>query len=222
MCAFLDIHTHTFPPEENSEERIFHAFHQQERQQLVGYEKVCSVGLHPWFLSPDDMEAQWHWLEAALRLPNVRMVGEVGLDALRGPDLSFQQFCFEKQLKWASAMGKPVVIHCVRAFEALKTCIRTTRPDVPLILHGFNRSKKMLSSLRQVEFYFSFGAALCKEGHPAADALRAIPGDRLFLETDDSGISIHIIYQKAAEILDLPLHELQKQIWENGIKIGII
>jgi TatD DNase family protein len=222
MYAFLDIHTHAFPMPENSGDHIFHAFHQQEREQFAGYTQGCSVGLHPWFLAPDDMESQWHWLEEALRLPNVRMVGEAGLDTLRGPSLGFQQFCFEKQLRCASAQSKPVVIHCVRAFEALKTCIRAAAPDIPLILHGFNRSEKMLPMLRDTGFYFSFGAALCREGHPATNALKAIPRDRLFLETDDSGVSIHTIYQKAAKILALPLDELRGQIWENSIKIGIV
>ena len=222
MHVFLDIHTHAFPMPGSSEDRIFHSFHQREQEQFAGYVHECSLGLHPWFLSPADMEAQWHWLEEALQMPNVRMVGEAGLDSLRGPDLAFQQFCFEKQLRLASSQGKPVVIHCVRAFEALKTCIKTAAPAVTLILHGFNRSEKILSILRYTAFYFSFGAALCREGHPAINTLKSIPRDRLFLETDDSGVSIHTIYQKAAKILALPLEELQGQIWENSIKIGII
>ncbi len=222
MPAFLDIHTHAFPISEGSADRVFHAFHQGERQALEGYAGECSAGLHPWFLSPDNMDAQWEWLEKALAFPNVKMLGEAGLDALRGPALGFQQICFEKQLRWASERGKPVIIHCVRAFEALKTCIRTATPQVPLILHGFNRSEKLLHMLLPMGFCFSFGAALCREGHPAARAIRAVPPERLFLETDDSGIAIKVIYEKAAEILALPLEVLQEQIWENSLKIGIV
>ena len=222
MPSYVDIHTHAFPVEGGSAHRIFRAFHQEEQQALAGYAGECSVGLHPWFLSPGNMQAQWSWLEAALDLPNVRMLGEAGLDLLRGPELEFQQFCFEKQLRWASEKGKPVVIHCVRAFEALKTCVKEAEPKVPLILHGFNRSEKVLASLLPMGYLFSFGAALCREGHPVSQTIRSVPRDRLFLETDDSGLAIEVIYEKAAEILALPLKELKEQVWENSIKIGIL
>lgn len=221
MVPYIDIHTHAWPQEDPAR-RIFRAFHQQEQAEFHAYTRECSVGLHPWFLEPEAMDAQWAWLEVALSHPRVRMLGEAGLDRLRGPELAFQEQCFDRQLKLAERLQKPVVIHCVRAFEELKRCVEQRRPAVPLILHGFNRNEKLLLSLLPFGFYVSFGAAILHPESVAASALQAAPLERLLLETDDSGIPIERIYAAAAGLRSLSLDTLKTIIWNNCKQIGLV
>jgi Tat protein secretion system quality control protein TatD with DNase activity len=47
------------------------------------------------------------------------------------------------------------------------------------------------------------------------EAMRAIPIDHLFLETDESHVAIEDIYSKASEILALPKNMLEYIINEN-------
>lgn len=220
MALLADIHTHAWP-DGNASRVVFRSFHQQEQEAFAHYKGCCTVGLHPWFLEPGGMNAQWAWFEGTVWQPRVRLIGEIGLDGLRGPSLDFQLRCFDLQLYQADELGKPVVIHCVRAFEALKQSIRRIQPAVPLIIHGFNRKESILTPLLLLGLYVSFGASILKDGHPSIEALRAMPRERLFLETDDSGVPIDMIYRRAAELLDLPLPILTEQIWNNCIKIGI-
>ncbi|MFZ4558831.1 MAG: TatD family hydrolase [Saprospiraceae bacterium] len=219
MSLLVDLHTHAWPTPD-AERLVFHSFHQKESG-LAQYALPFSAGLHPWFLEPAHMEPQWAWLDVALSLPNLRMVGEIGLDRLRGPALDIQVACLEKVLLKAEALGKPALFHCVRAYEELNRLVSHPPRRIPLILHGFTGGLNKLKGLLPYPYYFSFGAAILRDGHPVLEAFQAVPIGRLFLETDDSGRDIADLYDRAAQLRRLSLSELEIQIWENSIKIGI-
>jgi TatD DNase family protein len=219
MSLLVDLHTHAWPTPD-ADRLAFHSFHQKESG-LAEYALPFSAGLHPWFLEPAHMEPQWAWLDAALSLPKLRMVGEIGLDRLRGPALDIQVSCLEKVLRKAEVLGKPALFHCVRAYEELNRLVSHLSPHIPLILHGFTGGLRKLTDLLPYPYYFSFGAAILREEHPVLEAFRAVPIERLFLETDASGLDIADIYRRAAQLRRLSLSELETQIWENSLKIGI-
>lgn len=218
---FIDLHTHAWP-DSASGNIAFHSFHQLEISIFQGYKTACSVGLHPWYLSESTWENQWQWFENAVQQPNVRIIGEIGLDTLRGPSLTFQQRCFEKQLDFAIQQGKPVIIHCVRAFDLLYASILRMNPTIPLILHGVNRKPELLKPFLSLGMGFSFGSALLKPGSPAQATLHIIPKTHYWLETDASGLPIQHIYQHAATLLQVTVEELIQDILENSKRIGIL
>lgn len=218
---YLDLHTHA-PSENDYEVVALHAFDQTEAVAFNSCSFSCSVGFHPWHVQTPVHSNQWIWLEKAATLPHVRAIGEIGLDALRGPELTLQQSVFERQLDLANQVHKPVVIHCVRAFEQLQQSIRRVRPSVPLIIHGYRKSPELLLQLLAAGFQFSFGAALADKKSTAHRALCLVPAPFRWLETDDSGWEIQKIYQLAAEILGFPEEQLKEDIWRNAQKIGLI
>lgn len=83
----------------------------------------AGFGLHPWYVAPqlhDNHAALLALEEHLLHHPNA-IVGEVGLDALRGPPLEEVQVpVFIAQLRLAAAFHRPVSVHCVRAYPVLQ------------------------------------------------------------------------------------------------------
>jgi TatD DNase family protein len=212
----LDFHHHHLPPLPEQQMGI-RSFHQGEREAFAAWEGLCSVGLHPWLVAERDVERdeQWTWFESAARQEKVILLGECGLDRLRGVDLSYQILVFEHVLILAKALQKPLVIHCVRAYNELVSLAKRVNPGIPLVIHGFNRKPDLLHALLGEGFYFSFGAAILHEKSPAVQSLALVPADRFFLETDDQLISIEAVYQQAARVRGLSGEDLTKNISDN-------
>jgi len=64
-------------------------------------------------------------------------------------------------------------------------------------------------------YYLSFGKALLNPGASIMHTLKAVPADQLFLETDDTGVSIREIYKSAAEIRNITENEIALQLQKN-------
>ena len=174
-----------------------------------------SVGLHPWFI---DEKMLVHQLEEVGRLVAGEMcvaIGETGLDRLTKPPMTLQQTVFERQLAMAGMVGKPVIVHNVKAHAEIMALYKKAKVLVPLIFHGFNNNRQIAGHLLKEGFYFSFGKALLNPKSNAAQMLPTFPSDRFFLETDDAEIAIEVVYQKAAELCNLGVDELKAIINRN-------
>lgn len=218
---YIDFHTHV---SRSPDARCLsiRSFHQGEAEAWADWPWPCSAGLHPWLLDPEQMAGQWTWLERALQAPQVRMLGEAGLDRLRGPELGFQQSCFERQLEMAADYRKPVVIHCVRAFSELRQSILRVNPNVEFTLHGFNKPAALAAQFLEIGAHLSFGTTILRRDQPAASVLKTVPLDRLWLETDDSGLAIDAVYACAAEAMGISEEELTKHLYERAKKWGLL
>ncbi len=78
---------------------------------------------------------------------SVIFLGECGFDRLKGEDLAFQTTVFEAQIRLAESISKPVVIHCVKAFNEIISIKKRLKPSIPLIIHGFHQNKTILNDL---------------------------------------------------------------------------
>jgi TatD DNase family protein len=172
-----------------------------------------SVGIHPWDSAESDFSAvNWTYLLSAKYCV---AIGEIGLDRMKGPNLPTQINGFKKQLLLSEQFELPVIIHCVRAFDELILLKRALKPTQPWIVHGFEKiafTKKLLDE----GFFLSIGHRVLTN-EKLQVILHEIPLERLFLETDDSGINIEEIYEKVAQLIHLPLNQLEKEI-ESNIK----
>lgn len=174
-----------------------------------------SLGIHPWFIGRQDCEASLQKMRSVSTDANLLAVGECGLDRLTEVPLAEQEAIFIAQIELAERLGKPVVIHCVRAFNDLLRIKAALKPAQPWIFHGFNNKASIAASLLNCGSYLSFGKALLHPGSNAAKVLPAVPPDRFFLETDDSGLPIERIYEAAADLRGIGLPELQQTIANN-------
>jgi TatD DNase family protein len=146
--------------------------------------------------------------------PLVIAVGEAGLDKLRGPSRELQIRIFEEQIDIASEAGKPLIIHCVRAWDDLLAVHRKMKPKTPWMIHGFRGSIELGSQLILRGMYISFWFEFVLRPE-SAQLLKSIPSDRIFLETDGADVDIREIYRKVALDLEMDVEKLKGIVLEN-------
>jgi TatD DNase family protein len=177
--------------------------------------KACSIGIHPWNIDTKNIVQHFFELEDFTKESNVIAVGEVGLDKSIETPLILQTKVLEQQIEIANYYNKPIIIHCVRAYSELIALKKKMKPHVPLIIHGFNKNLNVLDDLLKNDFYISLGAALLQSNSYAATAIKRIPREKLFLETDSKEVLIQGVYLAAVDILDIDLNILKKTLFEN-------
>lgn len=177
--------------------------------------KYYSFGVHPRFIDAEKKEDQILNLKFELLNPACIALGECGLDKLCDTSLDLQEEIFIKQIKIANENNKPLIIHCVRAFNELINCLNDARNKMPVIIHGYNNNENIASILMREDYYFSFGKALLGFDSNASRVIKSVGRKKIFLETDAADISIKYIYKKASEILGIDEPLLQEQIENN-------
>ncbi len=224
MTPFIDIHTHSniSPPDWSNDTYIVIRNLTQNDWDTEGGQyasQLFSTGLHPWFLTCDNAESDFEKLTQLAENQDFILLGECGLDRLKGEPMDFQMAIFEQQIELAEKLQKPIIIHCVRAFSELIFLKKRLNPSVPMIVHGFNQNEKILNSLIEHDFYISIGAAIFRTDSNAQKLVKKIPLTHLFLETDDSSYTIRTIYVATSEILAKPISYLKTVIYQNYERI---
>lgn len=203
----VDIHTHHQP--QVAGEAIVNCFPETFAPHAEGW---YSVGIHPWHaLSFAADEAAG--FEELLRHPQVLAIGEAGLDKLAEAPLPLQMDVFGYQARLAEELDKPLVIHLVKATDELLKLKQQIGPMKPWIIHGFRGKAALAETYLRHGFHLSFGEKYREE------ALRIVPPDKLFLETDESAMPVDALYQRAAQVRGIPLGELRETIRQNVSKI---
>ena len=206
---FFNLHTHKFT-NQNSILELVNQYPQEFDATIPSY----SVGIHPWYIDEQRLESDLLMIESKLHENNCLAIGECGLDKHIDISLEFQKIVFEKQLLLAQKLNKPVVIHCVAAFQEIIAIKKKLKITVPMIIHGFSKNKQVAKELIDNGFYISFGKFLLL--NPKLEAVfQDIPNDRFFLETDTIEEGIEEIYTLAAQYKNWSMDELQQQIKSN-------
>jgi TatD DNase family protein len=179
--------------------------------------KPISVGLHPWFANMDNLESDLRYLRVIATQKNVKLIGECGLDKLRGEKIEDQIYMLTQQIILAEQLGKPLILHCVKAFSELLALKDKLKVKVPMIIHGFNKNEEMGQQLLSKGFILSFGANLLKPESGASKLVQKT--DQFFLETDDSDVLIEEIYAHTAILKNCSVEELKARIFNDWEKI---
>ncbi|XP_018529029.1 putative deoxyribonuclease TATDN2 isoform X2 [Lates calcarifer] len=148
-----------------------------------------AFGCHPHF-AKEYSSVQEHNILTAMRHPKAVAFGEMGLDYSHknSTNTSRQKEVFERQLRLAVAMQKPLVIHCRDAdddlLEIMKKCVPR---EYKIHRHCFTNSYPVIEPFL-TEFpnlYVGFTALITySRATEARDAVRKIPLNRIVLETD--------------------------------------
>ena len=151
-------------------------------------------------------------------------VGEAGFDFYT-PDFAAtaneQAALFDAQLEIAFNASLPLVIHARKGQKEIFARTQKLKKLSAAVFHGYSGSGgEALSLLRRgVNAYFSFGKALLRGSRKAAESLKAIPRERLLLETDapymtlrgeafTSPRDIEKVAACASRILDISIEEI--------------
>jgi TatD DNase family protein len=203
---FFNFHTHKFTNQADVLELV-----NQYPQEFDATIPFYSIGIHPWYILEDRIEADLEIIESKLQEKKCLALGECGLDKRIEIPLELQQIVFEKQLVLAQKYNKPVVIHCVAAFQEVIDTKKRLNISVPMIIHGYSKSLQLAEQLLNNGFYISFGKYLLR--NPELELVfKSIPNDRFFLETDTVEETISEVYALAAQYKNITIAELQKEI----------
>ena len=144
-----------------------------------------SFGCHPWYLHERTPEWKTRLIDFLDRTSSA--VGEIGLDRWK-PDLNYegQEEVFVWQLGIAAERNLPASIHCLQAWGRLHELLRNNpRPQRGFLLHSYGGSMEMVEPLAKLGAFFSFpGYYMHERKGKQRDAFRAVPIDRLLIETD--------------------------------------
>jgi TatD DNase family protein len=206
---FFNCHTHQFTNQSNILELV-----NQYPQEFDASIPFYSIGIHPWYIKEDRIDEDLRIIEEKLQTNNCLAIGECGLDKRIEIPLEQQIIVFEKQLALAEKYKKPVVIHCVAAFQEVIATKKKMKISVPMIIHGFSKNNHLANQLITAGFYLSFGKYLLKNPE-LKTVFQNIPNDRFFLETDTIEEGISEVYNLASEYKYITIKELQEIISSN-------
>ncbi len=155
------------------------------------------LGIHPQLLPElpeSDDERHLEQLEAMLARGGAIAVGECGLD---GPSsqpapaghpapMERQVRVLERHLELARRYRLPVLLHCLRAHKELIALLkRVPFPEAGVVMHSYSGGADQVRFYASRGCHFSFaGPVTFEEARRPLDAARAVPLDRLLLETD--------------------------------------
>jgi TatD DNase family protein len=153
-----------------------------ERHEAV----FAALGLHPH--EAGNADSALGALRDVLAHPRAVAIGETGLDYYRDhAPRDAQQRVFAAQLELAREVGKPVVIHTRAADEDTLAHLRAF--DGRVVLHCFS-SPPLLDDAIERGWYVSFaGNVTYKNAYDLRAAARAVPAERLLVETDSPYLS---------------------------------
>lgn len=170
------------------------------RQAIISVEpaKFCpiegqlySVGIHPW--NTVDVSDAIELLEKAVSNDVVVAIGETGVDTLRGASKERQIELFKLHISLSERYQKPVIIHAVHSYNEVMMLRKELKANMPWIIHGFRGNAEVARQLLTAGIKLSIGE------HFNSAAMACIPINEIFVETDDSTLSIDAIYSRISQ-----------------------
>jgi TatD DNase family protein len=209
--SLVDIHTHNVAFDRQI--AILNVYPNNPIPDNLPANNYCSSGLHPWY--PEEWEKQFESLSALVRDKKIIAIGECGLDKKTDTLFSLQENIFNRQVELSEQYKLPLIIHCVKAHnELIQTRIRF-KPEMTWIVHSFNSNLEIANQCLNSGMILSFGKILLQNDAKIVKVVKDIPVSKIFLETDDSGISILEIYNCYAKIKNMKLEVLKTEMLKN-------
>ena len=192
----------------------------------------ASVGVHP------DHEAEpvdaARLVELA-RHPRVVAIGETGLDYHRlSGDLEWQRERFRAHIRAARKSRKPLVVHTRDAAEdTLRIMREEGAGEIGGVMHCFTESREVAEGALALGFHISFsGIVTFKSAGPLKEVAKAVPLDRLLVETDSPYLApvphrgktnrpglVRHVAEEVARLRGMPLESLASATTANFFRL---
>lgn len=197
------------------------------------YEKIyAACGLHPTDLksnSDDDIKE----LRELLKHDKVVALGETGLDLYWNKvPLETQRKYFIRQLELALEEDYPVIIHSRDAEQETLKVINEVSDKYSGVFHCYAGSTETALQLIEKGFYISFTGNITYKNNDREEVIKALPLDKLLLETDSPFLTpvpfrgkrndpskLRYIAQKIADLKNISIEEVAKVTSENTRKL---
>lgn len=145
----------------------------------------AAVGIHPEFADIVNDEVLKE-LKSLASNKKVKAIGEIGLDYYgdENPTREIQKKAFIKQMELAESLNLPVVIHDRDAHGDTLEILKQF-PKVIGTVHCFSGSVEYAEECIKLGYYIGFtGVVTFKNAKKAVEVAKAVPMDRILLETD--------------------------------------
>ena len=198
----------------------------------------CTVGVHPMFANEFDRTVIEKFIKKNINNPKFVALGECGLDLHRPEFFDFiekQKSVFIAHIMLAHKYKKPLVVHSRDAADlTLKIlCKHRDKLNNGVLIHCMSYDAGFAAAVQKIlpVVYFAFGGAITykKNLEVMAEAVRAVPPERILIETDAPYLSpepvrgkvnepkyISYTARRIAEILNLTVAEVAKTTTENA------
>ena len=162
-------------------------------------------------------------------------IGEIGLDYYWNKENKEEQkLAFQKQIELANKLNLPIVIHTRDAvYDTLDIVKNEITPAKKGIFHCCPLNLDLIREGLKFGFYISFaGPITFKNAKNAEEAIRAVPLDRILIETDSPYLApepkrgtrndsrnVRYMAEKIAQVKGMEVEEVAKVTYENAKKI---
>jgi TatD DNase family protein len=145
----------------------------------------ATVGIHPYDAGAFG-EVELAEVVRLAAAPDVVAIGEIGLDYYRDhAPRQDQHRAFRAQLRAAKELGKAVVLHVREALDDVFGVLADEGPPERLVFHCFSGGADEARRAVELGGHVSFaGNVSYKSAETLREAVRAVPLDRLLVETD--------------------------------------
>lgn len=231
-CYYDDIDKYIEEANENEVRRIIvAATNLNECKEVIElgekYENVYyCLGIHPEFYNEDfeDLEKLVGQVKDDHKFV---AIGEIGLDYHYDKDHKKEQIeLFKKQLKLASKVGLPVVVHNRESTQDMIDALREF--SLKGIIHCFSGSIETANILIKMGYHIGVGGVMTFKNSKVDEVIRQIPIEKLTLETDAPFLTpepfrgcqnaskyVRVIAEYLANIKNITLEEVMKKTEEN-------
>jgi TatD DNase family protein len=186
----------------------------------------ATAGIHPHDARTAG-QADYDRFTELLKRPKMLAVGEIGLDYFydKSPR-DVQKRVFREQLELARSVGKPVVLHVRDAYRDALEILDDARACLVngVLMHCYGGGADAVKDFSAFDCYYSFGGAITfNNGAENRESLKAVPRERLLLETDCPYMTpvpfrgklnypkyVGLVAAKTAEILGISTAEVEE------------
>jgi TatD DNase family protein len=205
----------------------------------------CTAGVHPMFAKEFDGEEIENFIKKNINNPKFVALGECGLDFHRPEFFDFiekQKSVFAAHIMLAHKYKKPLVVHSRDAADLTLEILNEYRDKLNngVLIHCMSYCADFAASVQKIlpDVYFAFGGAITygKNLEAMAESIRAVPAERILIETDAPYLTPEPVRGKVnepkymaytarriAEILNLTVAEVARITTENAKRFyGIV
>ena len=158
------------------------------------YNQYALIGTHPEDINEIDENMLSMYKELA-KSDKVVGIGEIGLDYHyeNNPPREAQKRAFKLQIELANELNLPIALHVRDAYGDTLDILKEMKGIINsgILLHCYSSSAEMIKEFNRFDCYYALGGAITFKNAKKEDVIKAIPKDRLLVETDCPYLAPH-------------------------------
>lgn len=195
----------------------------------------ATVGVHP----EESLKSQIPNPNELLRLANhkkVVAIGECGLDyrpETGEGEKRAQRELFLFNIDLAKETGLPLVVHCRNAFEDVFSALSAQHSELRVQMHCFTGNLEQMRECVRRGWYISFGGIITfKNSGSLREVVKAVPEDRLLIETDSPYLSpepvrgmrntpanVKMVAETIAKLRGTSIDQIERLVYQNMLNL---